>query len=70
MRGRTYLSCVKDLSASPYGRRCYLFVAFLALYLALDFGDPSMQGVVADGLVDLRLDLSGPGHVVLSRAHD
>ena len=31
---------------SACGRRCYLFVAFLALYLALDFVDPSMPGAL------------------------
>jgi hypothetical protein len=43
---RNYFALVKGLSAFSYGRRCYLFVAFLALYLGLDFADPSMPGAL------------------------
>ena len=43
------------LSAFSYGRRCYLSVSFLALYLALDFADPSMPGALNFN-VDLKHD--------------
>ena len=47
---------MKGLSAFSYGRRCYPFVAFLALYLALDFADPSMPGALNFN-VDLNHDV-------------
>ena len=47
---------VEGLSAFSYGRRCYLFVTFLALYLALDFADPSMPGALNFN-VDLNHDV-------------
>ena len=43
------------LSAFSYGRRCYLFVAFLTFYLTLDFADPSMPGALNFN-VDLKHD--------------
>ena len=44
------------LSVFSYGRRCYLFVAFLTFYLTLDFADPSMPGALNFN-VDLNHDV-------------
>ena len=61
MRGNYFAHVAKGLSSISfgsisYGRRCYVFVAFLALYLALDFADPSMPGALNFN-VDLNHDV-------------
>ena len=53
---RTTFPMVKGLDANSHGRRCYLFVVFLVLYLALDFADPSMPGALNFNL-DLNHDV-------------
>jgi hypothetical protein len=53
--GNYFAHVAKRLSSISYSR-CYLFVATLALYLALDFADPSMPGALNFN-VDLNHDV-------------